>query len=294
MRKFVALSSLVCVFLSGLIAVFVVNDSAHALPLDPNLHGLIIASDTTGRPVPDQVAFNGMTRAYGLAMAPIELSPANTIGVNAVETELSFNFNSLGTDTASWVSAINQTSPATQLNTTRFSIRKGLPYSFELQGQMGYLLNSELWTVGAGAKWALNEAVRSFPIDFSVNAYANRVVGSTQMDLSMVSYGATLGTQFGVLGMVNIAPFVAWRPVMIFAGSNTLDSTPGTFGSSDMSTMDGGAQAATDTFAFARTTETVQRASGGLRFLFGVLRMSSEFMWTPHQTSFNVSLGLQL
>ena len=53
-------------------------------------------------------------------------------------------------------------------------------------------------------------------------------------------------------------------------------------------------QVETDTFAFSRTQETVQRASGGLRFLFGVLRLSSEFMWTQYQTSFSVSLGLQL
>ena len=95
---------------------------------------------------------------------------------------------------------------------------------------MGYLINSELWTVGAGLKWALNEAVRSFPIDFSISSYANRVVGSTQLDLSTVTYGATLGTQFGLLGMVNIAPFISYRPIIVFAGSNTLDSTPSTFG----------------------------------------------------------------
>ena len=295
MRKFLAYLSPICVILSVLTSLCSMSTSADALPLDPNLHGLVIPNNAMGRPDPNQAAFNGMARAYGIAMAPIELSPANTIGINAVETELSFNFNTLGNDNSSWVDAINRTSPASQLNVSRFSLRKGLPYSFEVQGQMGYLINSELWTVGAGVKWALNEAVRSFPIDFSVSTYANRVVGSTQLDLSMVSYGATLGTQFGLLGMVNIAPFISYRPVVIFAGSNTLDSTPGAFGAPDANNpMMSSGQVETDTFAFARTQETVQRASGGLRFLFGVLRLSSEFMWTPHQTSFNVSLGLQL
>lgn len=295
MRKFMALLSPITITLSALLVTCCLHTSVDALPLDPKLHGLVTSNNTTGLPNPDQASFDGMARAYGIALAPIELSPANTIGINTVETELSFNFNIVGSDSGTWVNAINQNTPASQLNVSRFSLRKGLPYSFEMQGQMGYLINSELWTVGAGLKWALNEAVRSFPIDFSISTYANRVVGSTQLDLSMVTYGATLGTQFGLLGMVNIAPFVSYRPVIVFAGSNTLDSTPSAFGApgSDDAMMAAG-QAETDTFAFARTQETVQRASGGLRFLFGVLRLSSEFMWTQYQTSFSVSLGLQL
>lgn len=295
MRKFMAFLSPITITLSVLLATSCLHTSVDALPLDPKLHGLVTSNNTAGLPIPNQAAFDGMARAYGIALAPIELSPANTIGINAVETELSFNFNILGSDSGTWVNAVNQRTPPSQLNVSRFSLRKGLPYSFEMQGQMGYLINSELWTVGAGLKWALNEAVRSFPIDLSISSYANRVVGSTQLDLSTVTYGATLGTQFGLLGMVNIAPFISYRPVIIFAGSNTLDSTPSTFGAPGSGdAMMGSGQAETDTFAFTRTQETVQRASGGLRFLFGVLRISSEFMWTQYQTSFSVSLGLQL
>jgi hypothetical protein len=290
MRNLLALKPPVYIQIICLLSFFSLSHSANALRLDPTLHGLCGESCVNGGwPIPNQNAFNGLARSYGLALAPLDLSPANTIGINAVETEFSFAFSSLTDDSSSWVSAVNTTTPPTQLNTTRFTLRKGLPYSFELQGQLGYLLDSELWTLGAGVKWALNEAVRSFPIDLSLHAHANRLAGSTQLDLSTVSYGASLGTQFGILGMVNIAPFVSYRPMMIFAGSTTLDATPGKFDAPGTG-MDSGSTA----FVFSRTEETINRASAGLRFLFGVLRLTGEFMWTPHQTNINVSLGLYL
>ena len=267
---------------------------ADALDLDPALHGLCGENCSSGGwPVPDQNAFEGLSRAYGLALSPMNLTPANTIGINSIEMDFSFGFNSLSDDATPWVNAINKPTPPSQLTSTRFTLRKGLPYSFELQGQLGYLLNSELWTLGAGAKWALNEAVRSFPIDFSLHAFANRMVGSTQLDLSMVSYGATLGTRFGILGMVNLAPFVSYQPVIVFAGSSTLDATPGQFDSPNAVQMEGSTMGST-AFVFSRTQETIHRTSGGLRFLFGVLRITAEFAWTPHQTSTNLSLGLNL
>lgn len=290
MRNLLAIKSPTYLIFTIALGFFSLINSAMALRLDPALHGLCGESCATGGwPEPNQSAFNGLARAYGLALAPLDLSPAHTIGINAVETEFSFAFSSLTDDSNTWVSAVNTTAPPTQLNTTRFTLRKGLPYSFELQGQFGYMLDSELWTLGAGVKWALNEAVRSFPIDLSLNASANRLVGSSQLDLSMVSYGATLGAQFGLLGMVNIAPFVSYNPVMIFAGSTTLDATPGKFDAPGNG-MNNGSTA----FVFNRTEETVNRASAGVRFLFGVLRLTSEFMWTPHQTNINVSLGLYL
>jgi hypothetical protein len=80
---------------------------SHALSLDPKLHGLCGTSCESGDPVPDQDAFNGLSRAYGLALSPMNLTPANTIGINAVEMDFGFTFNSLSESATPWVSAIN-------------------------------------------------------------------------------------------------------------------------------------------------------------------------------------------
>ena len=108
MRKFMAFLSPITITLSVLLVTCCLHTSVDALPLDPQLHGLVTSNNTAGLPIPNQTAFDGMARAYGIALAPIELSPANTIGINAVETELSFNFNTLGSDNGTWVNAINQ------------------------------------------------------------------------------------------------------------------------------------------------------------------------------------------
>ena len=291
-----SLTSRLAPLLTALIAVFVwcPVEQASALRLDPELHGICGAecsTDSSGlatlSPLQLQI-FSEMSRAYGIALAPLMISPANTIGINAVEADFSFAFGNLTDSGAVWAGATEGKREVSQLSTVRFSLRKGLPYSFEIEGQLGYLINSELWTLGGGVKWALHEAIAMIPVDINIHGGISRLVGSTQLDLTMVTFGGSLGTQFGVLGLFNLAPFVNYQPVMIFAGSSTLDATPGQFD------PPGDTAGGVSAFVFPRTEELVQRVSGGVRFLFGALRITPEYLWTPHQQSVNVSLGLNL
>jgi hypothetical protein len=293
--KFQFLIALIC-FSS--IMVISRHHEGHALRNDPALHGLCGADcQTSGLPVlgPSELqAFEGLTRVYGLALAPLILSPANTIGINATEAEFSFSSVMLTDDANSWVNGINATVAPTSLSATRFVLRKGLPYSFEIDGQLGYLINSELWSMGGGVKWALHEAMSSFPVDFSIRGGVNRILGSSQIDLTSVSFGASLGTQFGVMRLYNLAPYVSYNPVMIFAGSTTLDATPGLYDPVGNSANNTAGNTGSTAFVFPRREEVVHRVGVGVRFLFGVLRITPEYAWTPHQQNINVSLGLQL
>lgn len=272
--------------------------TAHALPNDPALHGLCGADcQTSGLPElkePELNAFEGLTRTYGLMMAPLTLSPAHTIGVNVTEVEFSFTSTQLTDDANTWVSAINNTVAPTSVSATRFALRKGLPYSFEIEGQLGYLINSELWSVGGTAKWSMHESMRSFPIDLSFRGGVSRVLGSSQVDITAASFGASLGTQFGVMRLYNLAPYVSYMPVMVFAGSATLDATPGVYDpAGDMMSGNAGNTGST-AFVFPRNEQLIHRVGAGVRFLFGVLRITPEYVWTPHQQDINISLGLQL
>ena len=73
---------------------------AAALGLDPALHGL--CSDCTGALTPNEVAFDGLVQAYGLALAPPLLAPSNTIGINAFEMDMSYSLTSFSGDTSAW------------------------------------------------------------------------------------------------------------------------------------------------------------------------------------------------
>jgi hypothetical protein len=266
---------------------------AAALGLDPALHGL--CSDCTGALTPNEVAFDGLVQAYGLALAPPLLAPSNTIGINAFEMDMSYSLTSFSGDTSAWGAALTNRSKISNVSSSHFTIRKGLPYSFEMEGQLGYLLNSELWTIGGAVKWSYHEAMSAFPVDFTARFAANRLVGSTQLDLSTMGFDLALGTQFGVGGVMNIAPYIAYSPLRIYGGSNTLDATPGVYDAPEVLIRQDGTQAyAASTFVFAQRVHTANRLSVGTRFLIGLIKVTPEFAWTPQQYNVNVSLGLQL
>ena len=91
--------------------------------------------------------------------------------------------------------------------------------------------------------------------------------------------------------LYSLAPYITYQPVTIFTGSTTLDATPGVY---DPAGSGAGNSTGSTAFVFKRREEQVQRVGAGIRFLYGVLRIVPEYMWTPHQQSFNVSVGLQL
>jgi len=263
---------------------------ASALGLDPLLHGLCEGC-TSGGPQTREAAFNGLTKAYGLALASPMLAPSNTIGINAMEVDFSYSLALLNDDTSVWAPALTQQSAPASLSTTRVTLRKGLPYSFELEGQLGYMVNSELWTVGGAFKWSLHEAVAAFPIDFMVRGSGQRLIGSTQLEMTILGLDASLGTQFGVLKLFNLAPYVSYSPVQLTANSTTLDATPGLFDAP------GSAQAMTNvatSFVYGRREHLVHRVGVGMRWLIGLLKITPEFMWSAEQYNINVSLGLHL
>ena len=263
--------------------------SASALKLDPVLHGLCDPCNQ-GWPQPKTAVFESLSRTYGIALAPMILAPANTIGINAFEIDFSYSMAMLSDSPQQWAEAIIGQNPPSQLMTTHIGARKGLPFSFEIDGQLGYMVNSELWTIGGGVKWSFHEAVAAFPIDFTIHAGGNRMIGSDQLDLSTVQLNLALGTQFGIGNLFNLAPYFTYSPLWIYWGSSTLDATPGIY---DVDNSGGGMGTST-AFVFPRGDEMINRVGVGVRFLFGVLKLNPEFIWSPHQYSINLGLGLHL
>ena len=113
MRKLLITPSFFTLICISVLVLLVRHQDGHALRNDPALHGLCGADcQTSGLPVlgaNELLAFEGLTRAYGLVMAPLVLSPANTMGINATEAEFSFSSVILTDDASTWVNATNST-----------------------------------------------------------------------------------------------------------------------------------------------------------------------------------------
>jgi hypothetical protein len=274
----------------------------HALELDPNLNTLCLnrmdAMITNGTVVPpcgsniqpDVASFKGLVGSYGLALAAPNVTPTNTLGVNAVSFGLVYGMTGLYAPNANWKNATVGNQKPSSLMNANLVVRKGLPYSFELEGSMGYLINSELFAVGGGLRWSPHEAVKLVPVDVSTRFHVRKVVGSSQMDLTTMGFDLSVGHEFGILKLFSIAPYVAYSPLWVYGSSNVLDATPGTFESPTMIATNGQNSA----FVFKQQTVTIQRFTIGARFLIGLLQLTPEAVISGEQQTYYINLGVRL
>ncbi len=287
---------------SYILFVLAILSPLHALELDPNLNTLCLnrmdAMITNGMVVPpcgspvqpDVESFKGIVGSYGLALAAPNVTPTNTLGVNAVSFGLVYGLTGLNAPNANWKNATAGNQKPSSLMNANLVLRKGLPYSFELEGSMGYLINSELFAVGGGLRWSPHEAVKLVPVDVSARFHARKVVGSSQLDLTTMGFDLSLGHEFGILKLFSIAPYVAYSPLWIYGSSNVLDATPGTFEAPTMVAANGQSSA----FVFKQQTITVQRFTIGARLLIGLLQLTPEAVISSQQQTYYINFGVRL
>ena len=276
--------------------------AAVALDNDPALRGFA-QCDREGQCTADQSMFHEYARELGMAMAPKLLAPAETLGINGFALSLGeYSVTNIRQDKEYWARGTEQTlaetiaheqapdlngeaAPPSVLHTLDFRARKGLPYSVELGASLTYLVDSEFFAFGGEVKWALNEAVDQLPIDFAIQAAVNRCFGSAELDLTTFGLNFILSRGFGAGGVINIAPYMAYNPVFVFARSGVLDATPGTDESVD-------ATDAGSAFVLAKEDVTLHRFVLGARFVASALSITPEIALTKGLQNYNVQLGL--
>jgi len=277
---------------------------ASALDNDPALRGFGTYDAAAHAVITDQAGFRGLVRELGMAMAPKLLAPAETLGLNGFAFSLGqYSMTNIDESADYWKKGTEQTlaettayqaapqlngeaQPPSMLHTLDFRLRKGLPYSLEVGSSLTWLVNSELFAWGAELKWALNESVEAFPIDFAVQAAVNRCFGSTELDLTTVGLNFILGKGFGAGGVIHLAPYMAYNPVFLSAESSVLDATPGT--SEELDARDRGSS-----FVLASEDLVMHRFVLGTRFAASVVSITPEVVLAKGIQSYNFQLGLE-
>jgi len=259
---------------------------AQALDNDPEIRRLCVPSNDSPalpcgvNPVPDQAAFKELSREMGMAFAPKLLAPAETLGVNGFQFSMQYSITNVNEEEEYWQRGVKDQSPSSTLMVSQFEVRKGLPFSAEIGANASYMIETELWAFGGMLKWALNEAVDAFPVDISLRGSLNRVVGSSELQLTTVGLDVILSRSFGAGGIANVAPYMAYSPAWILARSGVVDSTPGD--ASDLGRS----------FVFEKETLTIHRFILGSRFVFGAVNFSPEVALAKGLQSYNLNLGL--
>jgi hypothetical protein len=200
---------------------------------------------------PDNVAFKNLMSELGFALAPSVMHPARTVGFAGFVLSLEAAYTSINadgvtnsgashipywhygtqgsTDAAGNYSTMDN-SPDSILGMYTLMVRKGLPFGFELDGALGYVQNTSLWTLGADVRWALLEGFRTgalgyFP-DFAVGSGVRTVTGTSKLYLTTVGIDAEISKPITLADEAQITPYLGYQHLMIYGNSAVLDATP--------------------------------------------------------------------
>lgn len=175
--------------------------------------------------------FKNLSRAYSSILAPMHFQPASTLGQEGfeigVESKMSF-----ATQDASYWKATNKNADAQAdadgkyaapdvFATVQLHMRKGLPFSLEVEGVFNWLADSEIFYVGAGLRWAITEGWWFLP-DLSVRAHVGTMVGAAQMSLINVNMDVALSYTWGLGGIAAITPYAGYTLLTSWASSRPL------------------------------------------------------------------------
>lgn len=238
-NKTLMLRRLILAFAATFCVFFMASGNAFAGDNDFKLSRLC---GETGCGTPEAINdFKTLSRAYASLLAPMHFQPASTLGEEgfeiAVESKMSFSTE----DNSSW-KATNKNADAQSEDgkyaapdlfaTIQLHMRKGLPFSFEVEGVFNWLANSEVFYVGAGLRWAITEGWWFLP-DLSVRAHAGTVVGASEISLINVNCDIALSYTWGLGGIASITPYGGYslltnwsssRPLLIAGSDGAFES----------------------------------------------------------------------
>jgi len=248
--------------------------------------------------------FQAFARTFGAAITSANLMPPETLGHSGFNANVELSVISLPSET---VIPTEGEQPGAVLMPS-FHVRKGLPFSIEVGGRVGWVERSRMLAATGEVKWAVNEGFTYLP-DIGVRGHVTRLAGVRDFSLTAVGVDAGVGKQFPLGGMVTLTPYGGLDFTFVGADSTNIDFDPERPFEDTLDPLD----ALQNTGVYRRvgfSSNMNQRIYGGVRFIGGVLQLGAEISvsrlgsvkMTDSETSdtraltsvltFNTSLGL--
>ena len=274
--------------------------SARGDVLDLALHRLVTPPVPGQAATPDlsaQTAYRQFVSELGVVMAPQILTPADTVGYSGFQFTLDAGFTSISNnkcvpgetrDRCPWqyaVSGRDANGVAKDLpsmaSTLSIMARKGiwLPLpSFEIGAGATKLMQSDIFALQLYAKFALHEGFHDWPLpSLSVRGSATRVLGASQLDLTMAQVDVNVSQSFGLVGSVPRVAYLGFASLGILARGQVLDTTPDI----DAFKLGPGAQDLNANAVFQDQDTILRwRFFGGLRLSYSILVLTFDYMAT--------------
>ncbi len=208
--------------------------------------GGVYYSPTSGysRCTPNNAPWGNLVAQYGAALAPTSMHGSRTTGYGGFELSLEGSFTSIDNKKDYWIQGTQgpqdpttknfsvRGDPDSMLQVYMLRIRKGLPFGFELTGNVGYVARTSIVVGGADVRWSLFEGFRTgipavFP-ELSVGGSGRTITGAEQMQLTVIGADAILSKPFAIGGTVVFEPYAGYQYLRIFGDSGLIDLTPNT------------------------------------------------------------------
>jgi hypothetical protein len=236
---------------------------------------------------PDNEGFLALAKSLGQVFAPMMFAPAETLGVAgfAVGIQAKVSMADKGNHWRALNSATETTDSPPTFSMLQFHVRKGLPFSFEIDTTLSWLTDSELMWVGGGLKWSLLESLHAYIPDIAVRGFGGTVVGSPDLTLTTAGLDVAISKEIGAGGLMSFTPYAGFTMLWVIASSRVLDADPGF-----SSTPTGAYQ---PEFVFENKTQSVARGFGGLRFNISYASLTAEFSTSGDVHNVGINLGAQ-
>lgn len=177
-----------------------------------------------GGVVQDDEAFALFARELGEVFAPRLIAPSETLGQAGFAVLMMTTFSTIPNHESHWQTGM-EGSPASVLFTSHLQVRKGLPFSFEVAGNLAHLYGSEMFTMGADLRWALNEGFAYFP-DVAARGSVNTVVGAPELNMVNAAWDLSMSKSFGIGGVMSLTPYLGYQQLYTIASSRVLNAYP--------------------------------------------------------------------
>ena len=170
-------------------------------------------------------------------------------------------------------------------------VRKGLPFSLELGGRVGWVEKSRMVAATGELKWAVNEGFTYLP-DIAVRGHVTKLFGAGDFDLTGHGLDFGVGKQFPLGGMITLTPYGGLDLTFVRRHLQHVDFNPRPT-LRRVADDDSRASLARNTADYARcpsATTSTSASTAGVRFIGGVLQLGAEFSVT-RLGSFDVPTG---
>jgi len=146
-----------------------------------------------------QASFDWVVRELAITIAAPPTHSVSSLGMFEFELStdhrMTFVHDDTGAGSSPW-SALSENDEGSAVQyIPRVVVRKGLPYSFEVGGNIGWLSASRQFVVGGYGRWAVLDGWTKVP-DAAIQLSYDSYVGNDQIDLGVFQLALSVGYTF--------------------------------------------------------------------------------------------------